>query len=354
MRANICNILIMAGGTGGHVYPAISVAKSLMNSDVNIKWIGTKTGIEEKIVNQAGIKMIHIKMSGFAGKGIMAKIKAISYLGINTLSLMIRFIFNRPSAVIGFGGYVSLPGAIAARILMIPVLLHEQNSKIGVANKIINKISNKTMLAFKDAAQGKRVIFTGNPVRDEICDLKSQHKTYTGSLKILVMGGSLGAKFFNEKIMDVFSKDQNIHVLHQCGKFDLSEVKQRYLQNDINVDVVEYINDVAEVYKDVDLVICRAGAMTVSELMCAAIPAIYIPYPYAIYNHQYHNAAVVQNIGGGFVVNEDENAIKKVAEIIRDIFSDKESKLSEMRKRLLGFNYQSGTELITKHCLEYC
>jgi UDP-N-acetylglucosamine--N-acetylmuramyl-(pentapeptide) pyrophosphoryl-undecaprenol N-acetylglucosamine transferase len=344
----------MAGGTGGHVYPAMSVAKHLIANDVDIIWVGTKAGIEDRIVKEAGIKMTQVNMTGFAGKGIYAKLKAILLLSINTLRFIYKFIIRRPSAVIGFGGYVSLPGSFAAKALFIPVLLHEQNSRIGVANKIINKISDQSLLAFKGALKGKNVVFTGNPVRNEICELKDIKKTYTDTLNVLVLGGSLGAKYFNENIMNVFDKEQNINVIHQCGQYDLEEIRRKYSERGLDANVVKYIDDIAAVYKGIDLVICRAGAMTVSELMCAAIPAIYIPFPYAIYNHQYHNAVAVNDIGGGFVVNEDDKTTAAISEIISSILSDMEIKLGDMRKKLLEFNYKSGTKKIAEHCLEYC
>lgn len=349
-----CKIVVMAGGTGGHVYPALTVANELMNRNVDVSWVGRGFGIEKTLVTQAKIKMIDINVRGYAGKGQLNKIVSIVLLMLNLTKLLFIFIKNRPSAVIGFGGYISLPGSIAAKILFIPVLLHEQNSRIGIANKIIAKFANKTLLAFDGAFNGDRILITGNPVRKEICDLNNVQKTYSDAVKLLIVGGSLGAEFFNKHIIDAISEDMHISVIHQCGNHDKEEIEKRYMDKGINATVVNYIDNIENIYKETDLVICRAGAMTVSELLCAAIPAIYIPFPYAIYNHQYHNAKFVEKIKGGYVIDENKNTVKSLNKLLRDILSNNHKKISEMRKNLISAKYHNGTDLIVSSCLEYC
>jgi len=357
MARRACYVVVMAGGTGGHVYPALAVAQQLRDEGAEVRWVGTRSGLEARLVPQAGLPMLYISMKGFAGKALLNKVNALVLLAVNTLHLLGAFIRRRPAVVIGFGGYASLPGAIAAKLLWVPLVLHEQNSRAGVANKLISKVANKTLLAFAGAIAAKRQLVTGNPVRPEICQVREQEKHYGAVINILVLGGSLGARFFNERIMAAFTAlgpNPPLKVLHQCGKVDVAVVEARYRELGIEATVVQYLDNMAEVYAQTDLMVCRAGAMTVSEVVCAAIPAIFIPFPYAIYNHQYHNAATVEAMGGGFVVTEDERAVETIQAILRDLFSDVRTRLGKLRGNLLQQVPSNARVTIAQQCLEYC
>jgi UDP-N-acetylglucosamine--N-acetylmuramyl-(pentapeptide) pyrophosphoryl-undecaprenol N-acetylglucosamine transferase len=287
-----CRYLIMAGGTGGHIFPALAVAKELLLRGGNVAWMGTSVGMEASLVVAERIPFYSITIKGFRGKSWASKLKA-PFLLVKAIveSLLIIYRFN-PSVVIGFGGFVSAPGGLAARLLGKKLIIHEQNSVAGSSNRLLAKVAHKKLEAFPNSLKG--AIHVGNPVRSTIAEINSQSDERVHSrLRVLIMGGSLGAKAINDVVpfavaaMDEFSRPE---IWHQTGADKKPPVSMAYEQLGVSARIDEFVADVASAYRWADIVICRAGALTVSEVAAAGVPAIFIPLPSAIDNHQYHNA----------------------------------------------------------------
>lgn len=293
------SILFMAGGTGGHVIPALSVAKAMADKGYEIHWLGTAAGIEKDLVPAAGFPLHCINIAGLRGKGKLGLLSAP--LRILNAVLQARKIIKqiKPVAVLGLGGYATGPGGVAAKSLGIPLLIHEQNAFPGMTNKLLDKISDVSMQAFPGALPGALV--TGNPVREEVLAISEGSAVNSGgadssereALNVLVVGGSLGAVALNENVFSAMSEmpeDDRPTLWHQAGKRNITEVKQQYADADISVKVTAFIDDMAAAYQWADLVVCRAGALTVSEIAAAGKPAVFVPFPFAVDDHQTANA----------------------------------------------------------------
>ena len=290
--------MIMAGGTGGHVFPGLAVARSMQANGWRIVWLGTRNGMEATLVPQHGFSIELIHFYGLRGK------KLSSYLLLpwrlaqacwQSFRILRR---QQPQVVLGMGGYPALPGGIMAVLLGKPLLIHEQNKIAGLTNKILAKIADRILLAFPGALTGpeNRTQVTGNPVRTEITRLPSPEVRYanrTGNLHILVVGGSLGAQVLNTVLPQALSmipENKRPFVTHQSGKAHLSILQQVYATLGVTGNLVAFVEDMAAHYQHCDLVICRAGALTVSELAAAGVASILVPYPYAVDDHQTANA----------------------------------------------------------------
>lgn len=291
-------IMIMAGGTGGHVFPGLAVARTLQADGWRVVWLGTCNGMEATLVPQHGFAIELINFSGLRGK------KLTSYLLLpwrlakacwQSLRILQR---QRPQVVLGMGGYPALPGGIMAVLSGKPLLIHEQNRIAGLTNKILAKIARRILLAFPGTItnQADKTQVTGNPVRTEIAQLPPPEIRYaqrTGRLNILVVGGSLGAQALNTVLpqaLRILPDDQRPFVIHQSGKAHLATLQQAYAEQGVTGHLVAFIEDMAARYQDCDLVICRAGALTISELAAAGVASILVPYPYAVDDHQTANA----------------------------------------------------------------
>lgn len=274
-------LLVMAGGTGGHVFPGLAVAKQLQQQGWEIRWLGTADRMEADLVPQHGIEIDFIKVKGLRGQGITKLIKAPFQI-INAIVQAKRHIKNwQPDVVLGMGGYVSGPGGVAAWLSGIPVILHEQNAVAGLTNQWLSKIASKVFQAFPGAFNGADVV--GNPVREDVTQLDDPITRFThrtGPIRILVMGGSQGAQILNTTLPKVMKNLGNGYTIqHQAGKGNQEKVQADY--NEVGVDqvmVFEFINDVAAAYAWADIVVCRSGALTVSEISAAGIGAIFIPF----------------------------------------------------------------------------
>lgn len=330
-------VLITAGGTGGHIFPGLAVAHEIKN-DYNVVWVGATLGVENTIVPQHGIKLETVKISGLRNKGLLVLIKTPLSL-VRAIFKSIKLILQyRPDVVISFGGYASFPVAITARLLRIPLIIHEQNSVPGLTNRILAKIANKILVAFNGVLASHKTILVGNPIRQDILkvyDLSERYSSRTGGLNILVVGGSLGASFFNENLPEVFSKLSNInHITHQVGKGDSQLVIEHYAKLKLNARVVNFIENMAEAYNNVDLVICRSGALTVSEICAIGLAAIFIPYPYAVDNHQETNAQPLVDIGASKMMLQKDFSVDKMVTIIANLDRDTCYKMALTTKSL--------------------
>ncbi|MEN9946904.1 MAG: undecaprenyldiphospho-muramoylpentapeptide beta-N-acetylglucosaminyltransferase [Pseudomonadota bacterium] len=300
-------IIISAGGTGGHIFPALAVAKQLQ-SNYQIIWVGGKIGLENQIVPQHGFNLRTVNMTAVRNKGLWRKL-SLPFTLIRSIVDCRKILADyKVVAVIGFGGYATVPIIFAARLGNIPTLIHEQNAIAGLSNKLLSYLVTHILVAFPQVLTSKKTSLVGNPVRQEILNLTTLPATEKNLLRILVVGGSLGAKILNDIIPQALSliADKIAYVCHQVGRGEVSEVEQSYQQRGINAKIVKFIDNMAEAYANADVVICRAGASTVAEISCAAKCAIFIPYPWAVDDHQTANAQYLVQAGGGIIIQQKQ------------------------------------------------
>jgi len=323
-------LMIMAGGTGGHVYPALAVAQTLRSDGVDIFWLGTREGIEARVVPENKIDVEWISISGIKGRGLFALLTApfkIVYAMYQTAVIIYR---RRPEAALGMGGFVSGPGGLTARLLMVPLLIHESNAVVGLTNKWLAKIANEVMVGFPDVLKNNRHYhYVGNPVRQSIAALPAPEqrlKEHTGKLHLLVVGGSLGALVLNETVPAALTTmDTAIRpvVRHQAGRGKLEATAEIYQELGVEVSCSEFIEDMAAAYEWADLVICRAGAMTVAEIAAAGVAAIFVPYPYAIYDHQTLNARFLADKNAALVIPQERFSDENLAAVLVELANDR-------------------------------
>ena len=287
-------MLIMAGGTGGHVFPALAVAELLRQRGIVIHWLGSEAGIENRLVPAAGIPLHRLAVRGLRGHGWLRRLMAPVMIlrAIVSAWQLVRQL--RPELVVGFGGYASGPGAIAARLAGVPLVIHEQNARAGLTNRLLAPLARQVLQAFPGTF--RQAMTTGNPVRAEIVALAPPETRYaerTGPLRVLVTGGSQGALALNTRLPSLLMsvwQDVDFQVRHQAGRGRVPEAEQGWQGRHDRVQLTEFIDDMAEAFAWADLVICRSGASTVSEIAAAGVAALFIPLPTAVDDHQTWNA----------------------------------------------------------------
>lgn len=312
------HIMLMAAGTGGHVFPALAVAKMLQQQGHRVSWLATPTGMENRLLAQQAIPIYQIDIQGIRGNGLVRKLKAPFKILAATFAAMRLMKTIEVDAVAGFGGYVAGPGGLAARLLGLPILIHEQNAIAGFTNMQLARIARTVCQAFPNTfTQHAKVITTGNPVREDICALRSPSERYTQRqqaqqpLQILIVGGSLGAQALNENLpAALLGLAQPLQIIHQCGQQQLAQTKQRYADlsqvEGLNVQVVPFIDNMAQAYADADLMICRAGALTVTEVATAGVAAVFVPLPSAVDDHQTANAHYLADSGAAKICPQQQ------------------------------------------------
>lgn len=301
-------ILIMAGGTGGHIFPALAIANELKNHSTEIQWLGSNSGMENEIVPKHNIKLHTVSSVGLRGKSIASLVKAPFLLSYATLQVMGIFLKFKPDIVLGMGGFASGIGGLVAWIFRVPLVIHEQNSMPGTTNKILSKIASKTFQAF-DGTFIKNATTSGNPIA--FIPVKKQNNN---KLNVLIIGGSLGSKPINDIATQL---NIDINIWHQTGKLHFDAVQAQY-KND-TVKVTAFIKDMANAYAWADIVLCRAGAMTISELMLSATPSILIPLPHAIDNHQFYNAKILADSNAGILIEQKNLTIELLEKTLLNI-----------------------------------
>lgn len=321
--------LIMAGGTGGHIFPAQAVAKALSDAGWDIAWLGTSDRMEARLVPQFGWAFYPIQVSGLRGKGLRNLLAAPLMLLRSVWQARQLIKQLRPALVLGFGGYASGPGGLAAWLAGVPLLIHEQNAVAGSTNKLLAKLAKKVLVAFPQAFAGSaKQCLVGNPVRSELLGCR-QSRAENSELRILVIGGSLGAKALNEQLPGQFAtlaEKGAIAVRHQSGEAMLAAVQAAYQplqQTGIAVEVSAFISDMAEAYRWADVVVCRAGALTVSEVAAAGLAAIFVPLPSAIDDHQTANAKSLTTRDAGWLLPQAELATPGIVPILAQCLNDK-------------------------------
>ena len=322
-------LLVMAGGTGGHVFPAIAVARELQQQGWEICWLGTKDRMEADLVPKHGIPIEFIQISGLKGKGVKALLTApfaILRAVLQAYKIIKKF---KPDAVLGMGGYVSGPGGIAAKLCGVPVILHEQNAVAGLTNVWLSKIARRVLQAFPNAFPNAEVV--GNPVRQDLFKIEAPEQRFAERdypINILVMGGSQGAQVINQTVPEVAKMLGNqVFISHQVGKGKLAGVEEIYHATGNGV-ASEFIDDMKAAYEWADLVICRSGALTVCEIAAAGLPAVFVPFQHKD-KQQFLNAEYLVETGAAYVIEQPEFTPEKLLAVLEPLIADR-TKLSEM------------------------
>lgn len=325
-------IIFTAGGTGGHIFPALAVAKLCLD-EYDVLWVGGKQGIENKIVPEANIPYKSISMYGLRQNGLRRKLFMPFLLLRAFLQIIWILLSERPDVIVGFGGYVTFPVCCMGRLLAIPVVIHEQNSIPGLTNKILAKIATRVLVGFPNVLTSAKTIVVGNPVRADISNLlvpEIRYANRSGGLNIVVIGGSLGAKVFNDVLPMVFDTVNKLSpghinkITHQVGRGDPVQIMVKYQELGLtDVNVVSFISDMATLYSEADLLICRAGASTVSEVCASGVAAIFVPYPHAVDDHQRYNAEPLVDKNAALMLLQDQFNGETVTEILLNITREK-------------------------------
>jgi UDP-N-acetylglucosamine--N-acetylmuramyl-(pentapeptide) pyrophosphoryl-undecaprenol N-acetylglucosamine transferase len=309
-------IAIMAGGTGGHVFPALAVAEHLRAEGLEVFWIGTHRGMEARLVPEHGFPLEWIGIEGLRGKGL-ATLALAPFRLVTALWQAARILLRRrPAAVLGMGGFASGPGGLTARMLGLPLVIHEQNRVPGLTNQWLARIATSVFEAFPGSfPAARRAVACGNPVRAEIAALPAPDERLgtrlqgPGPRRLLVLGGSLGAQALNRTLpraLALISARERPQVRHQAGERTLTEAQSGYAEAGVAADVTPFIADMAEAYAWADLVVCRAGALTISELAAVGLPAILVPYPHAVDDHQTGNARYLAEAGAALLIPQPD------------------------------------------------
>jgi UDP-N-acetylglucosamine--N-acetylmuramyl-(pentapeptide) pyrophosphoryl-undecaprenol N-acetylglucosamine transferase len=349
------NVLIMAGGTGGHVFPALACAREFQARGYTVHWLGTPRGIENELVPAAGLKLHLINVTGLRGKGRLSLLKA-PFMLVKAL-LQARKVVRElaPVCVVGFGGYVTGPGGLAAKLAGVPLIIHEQNAVAGTANRSLASFAARVCEAFPQtfAASAKRRT-TGNPVRAELF-FETPRQTLIGRRpRLLVLGGSLGAEPLNKLLPEALAQvpaDIRPEVFHQAGKHHDEVTAERYRAAGVEAQVAPFIKDMAQAYGWADLVVCRAGALTVSELAAAGLPSLLVPLPHAIDDHQSRNAEYLAREGAAFVMPQATTGAAEMAARLKEVLMQPEQ-LNRMAVTARQLAKPDATNTVVDICLE--
>ena len=314
-------LLVMAGGTGGHVMPGLAVAETLRGCAWQVVWLGNPQGMEARLVPRHGIVLEGIQMVGVRGKGLMTALRLpFSLLRACWQSMkVLRRV--RPSVVLGMGGYVAFPGGVMASLLGYPLVVHEQNSVAGLTNRVLARLADRVLEAFPKALPG--AIWTGNPVRSDMLDTplpQARYAARSGRLRVLVVGGSLGASALNKVLPEAIAllgADERPIVRHQSGAAHLDSLTGHYQRLGVEAEVLPFIDDMASAYTEADLVICRSGAMTVAELAAVGVASILVPLPHAVDDHQTGNARFLADQGAATLMAQSALDAPTLAGLLR-------------------------------------
>jgi len=351
-------IVIMAGGTGGHVFPALAVARYLINNGWEVHWLGTKRGMESRLVPNAGIPIHYVSVQGLRKTGLWSLFLAPIQLFL-ALCQSLKIIFSlKPKVVVGMGGFVSGPGGVAAWLLRRPLLIHEQNSIAGMTNRLLAMIADKVLEAFPESFPTQvKTICTGNPVREELLQLPApaiRFQGREGPLRLLVLGGSQGARALNElcplALLGIPAEKQPV-VWHQTGIQSVEKTRQAYQNLGLTAKVEPFIEDMAAAYAWADLVLCRAGALTIAELAAVGIGSILVPYPFAVDDHQTHNGHFLERVGSATVIQQKVLSAQTLAEMLLE-FSADQSRLLQMAEAAYSLAKRDALVQVANYCEE--
>jgi UDP-N-acetylglucosamine--N-acetylmuramyl-(pentapeptide) pyrophosphoryl-undecaprenol N-acetylglucosamine transferase len=327
-------VLIMAGGTGGHVFPGLAVARYLRENGVEVHWLGTKQGMESRVVPAENIPLHLIAIGGLRGKGLRTLLTAPFKITVAVKQALAVMRKVKPDAVLGMGGFVSGPGGMASWLSRCPLVIHEQNAKAGFTNKVLARFAKRVLEGFPDVFyQQEKVIAVGNPVRSDIEHLPAPAKRLSSDTlsRLLILGGSLGAQGINEilpRALLQLKADERPEIWHQTGDKHAEATKKLYESMGLEVKLTPFINDMAQAYAWANMVLCRAGALTVAELCSVGLGAILVPYPYATDDHQTANADFMVKNGAALCIQQAELTDSRLADIIKQFSQSPQKRLS--------------------------
>ncbi|MGB0865673.1 MAG: undecaprenyldiphospho-muramoylpentapeptide beta-N-acetylglucosaminyltransferase [Granulosicoccaceae bacterium] len=353
--SGIKKVMIAAGGTGGHVVPALSVAQELQRRGFNVVWLGTQAGIEARLVPESGIEMEWLAVSGLRGKGWQAWLLAPFKLLRACWQAGRAVIRHKPTVLLGMGGFVAGPGGLMAKILGKKLVIHEQNAVVGTTNRLLARVADVVLAAMPSAfveQQGARCV--GNPVREDLSlidDPSVRLNRGDNEFRVLVVGGSQGAGVFNEVVPAAAQEVGNIQLWHQTGRAGVEQTQAAYDSAGVEARVVPFIDDMAEAYSWADLVVSRAGAMSVSELAASGCASVLVPYPYAIDDHQTANCALMVREGAAVLVPQPRFDAQLLTKILMDLRDDR-PRLVTMAKAARGLAKPNATREVAEIILE--
>ncbi len=355
-------LMIMAGGTGGHIYPALAVAEQWQSAGHSVVWLGTQHGLEARLVPEAGIEVEWISIYGLRGKGITGLLLAPWRLLKAVVQSLRAIRRQRPDVVLGMGGFVAGPGGVAAWLLRIPLLIHEQNAVAGLTNRLLAPLAQQILEAFPGAFSDQSKVSTiGNPLRTSLTtvDAAVSH----APLRLLILGGSLGAQRLNQLVPELFSllrqQEMQIEIYHQAGGNNLEETQRYYhqygvdLSDEKGVRLVPYIEEMAEAYRWADLVLCRSGAMTVSELTVVGRGAILVPFPHAVDDHQTANGMFLVNNGAALMLQQQDLDGERLFHQLVGLINDPEE-VARMGAQARALAQPDAAQQVVKRCQVLC
>lgn len=316
-------LMVMAGGTGGHIYPGLAVADALRERGWKVVWMGNPDGMEARIVPANGYDMAWVRFTALRGKGLLRKLLLPFNLLRGFAQALGQIRRVKPDVVLGMGGYVTFPGGMMAALLGTPVVVHEQNSVAGLANRVLAGVADKVVTGFPDVL--KKGEWAGNPVRAEITAVVPPAQRFagrSGPLKVLVVGGSLGAAALNDampKALALLAAGQRPRVTHQAGTRQIEALKASYAAAGVDGELLPFIDDMAARYADADLVICRSGALTVAELAAVGVASVLVPFPHAVDDHQTGNARFLADAGAAVLLPQTELSPQRLAALLQDM-----------------------------------
>lgn len=327
-------VMILAGGTGGHVFPALAIANELQGRGVPVVWVGTEKGIESKLVPDAGFPLLTMHVQGLRRKGLLQYLSAPIII-IRALSESIKIVVkHKPCVLLGMGGFVAGPCSLIGVLLRKPLIIHEQNSVLGLTNRILAPLCKKMFTGFPIIDNRKKVEFCGNPVRKDLRNIEEPDTRLadrSGPKRILIIGGSQGAAALNEIVpsaIEILSASMPIEVWHQTGKGRMQDVVMAYQKFTSEVRVSEFVDDMAEAYRWADLIICRSGAITLAEIAAVGLASVLVPYPYAVDDHQTSNAQSFVTAGAASLVAESDLNASNLAELLTKLLNDSKQLVS--------------------------
>ena len=358
MAKEAVKVMIMAGGTGGHVFPGLAVARYLRDHGASVIWLGTRSGLEAQTVPAAGFEIEWITISGLRRTGILSWLMLPWRLMLAVIQAIGVFRRRRPSVVLAMGGFVAGPGALATKLFGKPLLIHESNAIPGMTNRVLALFARYVLCGFPDIFPNHpRVRHVGNPVRTEIIDLgRRSLRNHAASerLHLLVIGGSQGAQALNTAVPRAIADlavDLRPEIRHQCGRGKQQQTEADYAELSVTATVSEFVDDIAEAYAWADLVICRAGAMTVAELATAGLASILVPFPYAVDDHQTANAGYLASHDAAILLPQTELTPQRLQEILHTLIGNR-TLLNKMAQQARSCAMPDATETVAEYCLE--
>lgn len=345
-------LLVMAGGTGGHVFPGLAVADELKQQGWQVSWLGTSDRMEAQLVPKHGYEIDFIDIAGVRGNGVKRLLMAPMRIMKSIFQARAVLKKRHVDLVLGMGGFASGPGGIAAWTMGIPVVLHEQNATAGLTNRILSRFSKRVLMGFSGAFHSNKALLVGNPVRKQLVALPSKKISHEDKpLNVLVVGGSLGAKILNDLLPEVFGafSDTQLNIVHQSGQGHYPALQAHYQKCQVEADVKEFITDMASAYHWADLVICRAGALTVAEIAVVGLPAIFVPLAHAVDDHQTKNAQYLVDQGAALLIPQKQLDKQKLSDYLSTFLQDR-GLLIEMSQKSKKAAIIDATERVSAIC----